>query len=69
MLDDDFVRSLYDQLDDASHREVVLETSFYGRSVAVTADILKIPIGTVKSRTSYAVRTLRLALEDRAVTR
>jgi RNA polymerase sigma-70 factor (ECF subfamily) len=37
--------------------------------VADAADRLGIPPGTVKSRTHYALRALRLALEERGVTR
>jgi len=35
-----------------------------GRSVGEIAEVLGIPAGTVKSRTYYAVRALRLALEE-----
>jgi len=50
------------------HREVIAETYYRGRSVAETAEVLGIPPGTVKSRTFYALRALRLALEERGVT-
>jgi RNA polymerase sigma-70 factor, ECF subfamily len=46
------------------HRGVLLETYYRGRSVAEAATVLGIPAGTVKSRTFYALRALRLALED-----
>lgn len=49
------------------HREVLFETYYCGRSVAETAGRLGIPAGTVKSRTYYALRALRLALEERGV--
>lgn len=52
----------------AEHREVLLETYYRGRSVAEAAAALSIPAGTVKSRTYYALRALRLALEERGVT-
>lgn len=52
----------------ASHREVVLEMYFRGRTVVEAAEILGVPIGTVKSRTYYALRALRLALEEKGVT-
>jgi len=45
------------------HREVLVQAHWMGRSVAETAVVLGIPAGTVKSRTYYAVRALRLALE------
>ncbi len=49
------------------HREVLVQAHWMGRSVAETAVILGIPAGTVKSRTYYAVRALRLALEEMGV--
>lgn len=48
----------------AEHREVLLETYYRGRSVAEAARALGVPEGTVKSRTHYALRALRLALEE-----
>lgn len=51
-----------------AHREVLVETYYLGRSVAEAAAVLKVPAGTVKSRTFYALRALRLALEERGVT-
>jgi len=50
------------------HRAVIVETYFRGRSVADAASVLGIPPGTVKSRTFYGLRALRLALEERGVT-
>lgn len=50
------------------HRAVLLETYYRGRSVAEAAAVLGVPAGTVKSRTYYALRALRLALEERGVT-
>ena len=47
------------------HREALVETYFRGRSVAEAAALLGIPAGTVKSRTYYALRALRGALEER----
>ena len=46
------------------HREVVRECYYRGHSVAQAAVRLGIPEGTVKSRTHYALRALRLALEE-----
>jgi RNA polymerase sigma-70 factor (ECF subfamily) len=41
---------------------------FYeGRSVAEAASMLGVPAGTVKSRTHYALRSLRLVLEEMGV--
>jgi len=52
----------------ADHRRVLVETYYRGRSVAEAANVLGIPPGTVKSRTYYALRALRLVLEERGVT-
>jgi RNA polymerase sigma-70 factor (ECF subfamily) len=52
----------------AVHRQVLVECYFLGRSVAEVAALLDVPAGTVKSRTHYALRALRLALEERGVT-
>lgn len=40
------------------HRRVIVEIFFHGRSPRETAEILGIPVGTVRSRTFYAVRAL-----------
>jgi len=47
------------------HRSVLVETYYRGHSVAEAAAALGVPAGTVKSRTYYALRALRLALEER----
>jgi RNA polymerase sigma-70 factor (ECF subfamily) len=49
------------------HREVLQECYFRGASVAEAARRLGIPEGTVKSRTHYALRALRLVLEEMGV--
>jgi RNA polymerase sigma-70 factor, ECF subfamily len=52
----------------AVHREVLVECFYQGRSVAEAAARLGVPPGTVKSRTHYALRSLRLVLEEMGVT-
>jgi RNA polymerase sigma-70 factor, ECF subfamily len=49
------------------HKRVLLETYYQGKSVAEAALTLGVPAGTVKSRTFYALRALRLALEERGL--
>jgi RNA polymerase sigma-70 factor (ECF subfamily) len=49
------------------HRAVLLECYYRGASVAQAASRLGIPEGTVKSRTHYALRALRLALQEMGV--
>jgi RNA polymerase sigma-70 factor, ECF subfamily len=45
-----------------AQRQVLVEVYYRDRSVAETARILQIPPGTVRSRTFYGLRALRLAL-------
>ena len=49
------------------HRAVLLECYFRGRPVAEAARRLGVPVGTIKSRTHYALRALKLALEEMGV--
>lgn len=49
------------------HQAVLLECFYRGRPVAEAARRLGVPEGTVKSRTHYALRALRLALEELGV--
>ncbi len=49
------------------HRQVLVECFYEGRSVAEAAIQLGIPEGTVKSRTHYALRALRLVLDEMGV--
>ena len=46
------------------HRAVLVECYYRGRSVAEAARQLGVPEGTVKSRSHYALRALRLAVEE-----
>ena len=51
----------------AAHREVLNETILRDRTVNHAAEVLGIPVGTVKSRVYYALKALRVALEERGV--
>lgn len=59
---DDALRSL-----SAEHRAVLVECYYRGASVSDAAARLGIPEGTVKSRTHYALRALRLVLQERGM--
>lgn len=52
----------------AAHREILNETVLSGRTVNEAAEVLGIPVETVKSRVYHALRALRIALEERGVT-
>ncbi|MFH8473784.1 sigma-70 family RNA polymerase sigma factor [Streptomyces sp. NPDC018000] len=60
------VRAALDRLA-PSHREVVVELYYHGRTVAETAERIGIPEGTVKSRAYYGARALRAALQDQGL--
>jgi len=49
------------------HRAVLVETFYRGRSVRQAAAFLEVPEGTIKSRTFYALRALKVALTERGV--
>ncbi|HEY4226574.1 MAG TPA: sigma-70 family RNA polymerase sigma factor [Pseudolysinimonas sp.] len=51
------------------HRAVIVHAYYGGRSIAEVAQVLGIPEGTVKSRLHYGLRALRLALQEKGVTR
>jgi RNA polymerase sigma-70 factor (ECF subfamily) len=53
----------------SEHRQVLVLCYFGGRSVAEAARELRVPQGTVKSRTHYALRSLKLVLEEMGVSR
>lgn len=50
-----------------AHREVLNETILRDRTVNEAAEVLGIPVGTVKSRVYYAIRALRLVMAEREV--
>jgi RNA polymerase sigma-70 factor (ECF subfamily) len=52
----------------AEHRAVIIEVYYRRSTVAEAARTLGIPPGTVKSRTFYALRALRLACQERGIT-
>lgn len=56
------------QLSD-EHRAVIRRSYYLGWTTSQIAADLQIPEGTVKSRLHYAVRTLRLMLQERGMTR
>jgi RNA polymerase sigma-70 factor (ECF subfamily) len=60
----DALRSIGDD-----HRDVVVRAYFGRLTTAEIAAELGIPTGTVKSRLHYGLHALRLALEERGVTR
>lgn len=62
LLIDDALRTL-----SAEHRAVIVETYYRGRTVQEAAALLQVPAGTVKSRAYYALRALKLALNERGV--
>lgn len=72
---DDIDRALHrmtiaDALGDLSeaHRQALVETYLKGRTVQEAAETLRVPPGTVRSRVFYALRSLKLSLEERGVT-
>lgn len=60
------VRVAFERLS-REHREVLYLAYFRGLTQAETAIRLALPLGTVKSRTYYALRALRLACEELGV--
>lgn len=53
----------------ADHRSAVVRAYYLGETVADIAAHERIPEGTVKSRLHYALRALRIALQERGVVR
>lgn len=50
------------------HRTAIVSSYYLGRSAAEIAEQENVPVGTVRSRIHYALRALRLALQERGVT-
>jgi RNA polymerase sigma-70 factor, ECF subfamily len=57
------VHDAMDRLGD-THREVLLLVYFGDQTTAEAAELLGVPLGTVKSRVYYALRALRLTLDE-----
>src|SRR6266571_1443266 len=55
------------QLLSPAHREVLNETILRDRTVNEAAQVLGVPVGTVKSRVYYALKALRVVLAERGV--
>jgi RNA polymerase sigma-70 factor (ECF subfamily) len=53
----------------ADHRNVIVRAYYLAQTVADIAQQEQIPEGTVKSRLHYALRALRIALQERGVVR
>lgn len=49
------------------HREVLAHVYYSGMSIADTAALLGVPVGTVKSRLYYALRSLRVILVEQGM--
>jgi RNA polymerase sigma-70 factor (ECF subfamily) len=52
----------------ADHRAALIETYYLGRSVNEAGRALGVPPGTVRSRCYYALKALRLALQEKGYT-
>jgi RNA polymerase sigma-70 factor (ECF subfamily) len=46
------------------HRRALVEVHYLGRSYGEVAAEMRVPVGTVKSRVYYALKAMRLALEE-----
>ena len=53
----------------AEHRRAIVRAYYLGQTVADIAREEQVPEGTVKSRLHYALRALRIALQERGVVR
>jgi RNA polymerase sigma-70 factor (ECF subfamily) len=61
------VRDAYLNLSE-EHREVLLLVAIEGLQYEEAAEILEVPVGTIRSRLSRARQALRDALDDRLIT-
>lgn len=52
----------------SEHRAVLAQVYYRGLSIVDAAAVLGVPAGTVKSRTYYALRSLRLVLDELGIT-
>ena len=52
----------------AEHRYVIVETYIRGRSYEEVAGERGVPVGTLRSRTFYALKALRIAMDEMGVT-
>ncbi|MCS5718870.1 sigma-70 family RNA polymerase sigma factor [Herbiconiux sp. CPCC 205763] len=50
------------------HRTVIVSSFYLGQTAAEIAERENVPVGTVRSRIHYALRALRVALQERGVT-
>jgi RNA polymerase sigma-70 factor, ECF subfamily len=50
------------------HRQAIVETFYRGNSMTEAVAALGIPAGTVKSRTYYGLKALKLVLQERGIT-
>ena len=46
------------------HRRALVEVHYLGRSYGEVAAEMRVPVGTIKSRVYYALKAMRLALEE-----
>ncbi|WP_368499176.1 sigma-70 family RNA polymerase sigma factor [Herbiconiux sp. A18JL235] len=51
------------------HRSTIVNSYYLGHTAVEIAAQESVPVGTVRSRAHYALRALRLALQERGVTR
>jgi RNA polymerase sigma-70 factor (ECF subfamily) len=63
MLTSQLVRQALEGLSD-DHRRVIIKVYFEGKTATEAGAALRVPTGTIKSRTYYALRELRARLES-----